>query len=668
MGTRSNWDFEGFKIIIISALCLLIFQSVYALPQERDYPIRPVPFTDVKLEDAFWQSRVLTNLEVTVPFAFNMCEKTGRIDNLRKAARMMTGAYEGRRFNDSDVFKIIEGVAYSLTQYPEQMKEERQKLDNLLDEVIAVIAAAQEDDGYIYAARTVDPANPAPGAGRERWINLQGSHELYNMGHLFEAAVAHYQATGKRTLLDVAIKCADLVDRVFGPGRRQDASGHQEIEIGLVKLYRITGEKRYLDLAKFFLDQRGKPHDDEPYPNDSPFAIYNGREYRQDHIPVIEQTTAVGHAVRAAYMYAAMADVAALTGDESYLRAIERIWENVAWKKLYLTGGIGARYVSEAFGDDYELPNRTAYTETCASVGNVFWNQRMFLMTGESKYFDVLERTLYNGLLSGVSVSGDRFFYQNPLESTGGYERSEWFEVSCCPGNIVRFLPSIGGYIFAVKDKRVYVNLYASSETAVDIGGEKVTIRLETDYPFDGASKVIVSAPKEVEFELALRIPGWAREQPVPSDLYRYVGGEKSEVELSLNGTSIPLEMDKGYALIHRAWHSGDTVELRLTMPVRLVEANDGIADDRGKVAIERGPLVYCAEGVDNGGRVLDLTLPSNEAFTFKMEKVENVGNVVVIDGTAMREGKPVPLRLIPYYAWAHRGAGEMAVWMTVVE
>ena len=647
----------------VVVLCLLL--PAIALPQEKDYPIRPVPFTEVKLDDPFWRSRINTNCFVTIPFAFKKLEDTGRVDNLRKAAGLVEGPYEGRRFNDSDVFKVLEGAAYTLSVYPGSEKEKLRELEKLVDDTIAVIAAAQEEDGYIYAARTVDPANPAAGAGKERWINLQGSHELYNMGHLFEAAAAHYQATGKRSLLDIAVKCADLVDSVYGPGRREDAPGHQEVELGLVKLYRVTGDKRYLDLAKFFLDQRGRPHASEPYPEDSPFAIYNGREYRQDHKPVVEQEEAFGHAVRASYMYAAMADVAALTGDESYLRAIERIWNNVAWKKLYLTGGIGARHTSEAFGDDYELPNRAAYTETCAAVGNIFWNHRMFLMTGESKYIDVLERTLYNGLLSGVSRSGDRFFYQNPLESAGGYERSEWFEVSCCPGNIVRFLPAIPGYVYAVKDDRLYVNLFMDCGATVSLGGVQVEIRQGyTSYPWAGVTRISVVPEEATEFELAVRIPGWARNEPVPSDLYRYVGGEKSEIELSVNGRYIPLNMEKGYALIRRTWKKGDVVELRLTMPVRLVAAHDKIEDDRGKIAIERGPLVYCAEAVDNGGSVLDLTLPADSVFSFKQENVEGLGPIVLIESTALRDGKPVPLKLIPYHLWAHRGAGEMAVWL----
>ena len=650
----------------VVVLCLLL--PAIALPQEKDYPIKPVPFTEVKLDDAFWRSRIDTNCIVTIPFAFTMLEKTGRVENLRKAAGLAEGPYEGRRFNDSDVFKVLEGAAYTLSVYPHSQKEKLLEIKKLVDDAIAVIAAAQEEDGYIYAARTTDPANPAAGAGKERWINLQGSHELYNMGHLFEAAAAHYQATGTRTLLDIAVKCADLVDSVFGPGRREDAPGHQEIELGLVKLYRVTGEKRYLELAKFFLDQRGRPHASEPYPEDSPFAIYNGREYRQDHKPVVEQEEAFGHAVRAAYMYAAMADIAALTGDEGYLRAIERIWNNVVWRKLYLTGGIGARHTSEAFGDDYELPNRAAYTETCAAVGNVFWNHRMFLMTGESKYIDVLERTLYNGLLSGVSRSGNRFFYQNPLESTGGYERSEWFEVSCCPGNIVRFLPAIPGYVFAARGDRLYANLFTSCRAVIEIEGSKIEIVQESSYPQAAVNRITVIPEKETEFELAVRIPGWAREEPVPSDLYRYVGGEKNEVELSVNGRYIPLNMDKGYALIRRAWKKGDVVELRLTMPVRLVVAHDKIEDDRGKIAIERGPIVYCAEAVDNSGSVLDLVLPADAVFSFKQDHSKEIGSFILIESTALRDGKPVPLKLIPYYLWAHRGAGEMAVWIPVAK
>jgi DUF1680 family protein len=471
---------------------------------------------------------------------------------------------------------------------------------------------------------------------------------------MYEAAIAYYQATGKRAFLDVALKNADMLVLTFGPDKRHDVPGHQEIEIGLAKLFRITGEKKYLELAKFFLDERGRPHDGGLYPENSPFAIYNGREYMQDHVPVLEQEEAVGHAVRATYMYAGMADVAALTGNEDYIKAIDGLWENVVSKKIYLTGGVGARHTSEAFGDNYELPNRSAYTETCAAVGNAFWNHRMFLLHGEARYIDVLERVLYNGLISGVSLEGDRFFYQNPLESGGGYERSPWFEVACCPGNIVRFVPSFPGYIYAKEDDCLYVNLFVQSQADLNIKGHPVQIRQETRYPWEGAVKITVDPDQEAAFEVLVRIPGWTRNLPIPSDLYYFLDKPEQDTKLLVNGRSYPLEMDRGFARIRRTWKARDTVELDFPMPVRRVLSHANVQDNRGKVALQRGPLVYCFEGADNNGHALDLSLSDDSPLKTEFRS-GLLGGVTVIEGEAVA---------IPYYAWAHRGAGEMAVWV----
>jgi len=602
-----------------------------------------------------------TNRRVTIPFAMKKNEETGRLDNLRKAAGLMEGRYEGRRFNDTDVYKVVEGTCYSLALNYDA------KLDKQLDEIIAIIAAAQEEDGYLYAARTVDPKNPAPGAGRERWIHLNGSHELYNSGHMFEAAVAHYQATGKRSFLNVAIKNADLLCRVFGPAKRQDAPGHQEVELALAKLYRVTGKKEYIELAKFFLDQRGREHDSELYPEDSNFAIYNGKGYKQDHIPVLEQAEAVGHAVRATYMYTGMADVAALTGDEGYTKAIDKLWENVVGKKMYLTGGVGARHTTEDFGDNYELPNRRAYTETCAAIGFAFWNHRMFLLHGEGKYIDVLERLLYNGVLSGVSLAGDRFFYQNPLESTGNYQRSEWFDVSCCPGNVVRFLPSVGGFVYAQRDDQLYINLFMSSTAEIGLENNRLKISQETNYPWDQKVKIRLEPQPAGQFAVNIRIPGWARNQPAPSDLYRYIDENKERISLKVNGAEAAVKINKGFVLLEREWRRGDTIELDLPMPVRRVSAHEAVMDDRGKVALERGPLVYCVEGVDNGGQALNLILADEAVLRSEFRK-EMLGGIQVITGEGLIEKQTgrekVNLIAIPYYAWAHRGAGEMTVWL----
>ncbi len=642
--------------ILRSPVMILCMTAIFTSCR-KDYPIRPIPFTQVRFTDRFWLPRLETNRTVTLPTLFRMDEVTGRVDNLRKAAGMMEGPFSGRRFNDSDVFKAMEAAAYSLASHPDPV------LENEMDALTGIIAAAQEEDGYLYAARTVDPDHPAPGAGAERWVHLQGSHELYNAGHLYEAAVAYFQATGKRALLDVALRNADLILNTFGPGKRLDTSGHQEIELGLVKLFRVTGNRRFLEEAEFFLDQRGRPHDHLPYPDTSAFAIYNDRAYRQDHLTVLEQTEAVGHAVRAAYQYAAMADVAALSGHAGYVRAIGRLWEDVVSGKLYLTGGIGARAVSEAFGEKYELPNASAYTETCAAVGNVFWNHRMFLLHGHGCYLDVMERTLYNGLLSGVSLEGDRFFYENPLESKGGYERSDWFACSCCPGNIARLLSSLPGYMYAVQGKTLYVALFAESEARLTMRGIPVELIQETRYPWDGKVTIRVKTARQGRWTMAVRVPGWAEGRPLESDLYRYMDPRSAPISWAVNGLNITPRLKKGFARIRRQWKDGDQVAVDFPMPVRTVAAHPSVPDDREKAAFERGPVVYCTEGVDHGGRVLDLQIAPGARPEPVFEE-DLLGGVTVLKGEALRGNRKVPLSLVPYYAWAHRGPGEMTVWL----
>jgi DUF1680 family protein len=639
---------------------------------ERDYPVRPVPFTDVRLSDAFWAPRLETNRTVSVPYALRMNEETGRVDNFRKAARLMTGAYKGKRYNDSDVYKAMEGAAYTLLLHPDPGLEKK------LDDLVVLIGQAQEPDGYLYTTRTVDPRNPAPGAGPERWSNLRVSHELYNVGHMYEAAVAHFQATGKRGFLEIALKNTDLLLRTFGtgPGQLRGFPGHQEIEIGLAKLYRATGKREYLDLAKFFLDERGRYHQGPYHAKDDPFAVYDSEEYMQNHKPVLEQDEAVGHAVRAMYMYSGMADVAALVGTSDYVRAIDRLWENVVGKKMYLTGGVGSLGGVEGFGPNYDLPNN-AYAETCAAIGNALWNQRLFLLHGDPKYVDVLERVVYNGLLSGVSLGGDRFFYQNPLESAGDYARSPWFEVACCPPNMTRFLPSLPGYTYATKGDTVFVNLFVGSRARVDIGGRKALLIQDTRYPWDGAVKITVNPEGgSAEFEVAVRIPGWARNEAVPSDLYRFLDKNEGKPELRVNGKSVRLDPAAGYARVRRIWKLNDTIELSLPMPVRRVVANDLVAADLGLTAIQRGPLVYCAEGVDNEGTVLEDMLPDY----VKLQAVfrpDLLGGVAVVEGRSMRKVKTAEGKTewrsraflaVPYYAWANRAVGEMAVWFPRTE
>jgi len=624
----------------------------------KDYPFSPVPMTAVRFTDGFWAPRLEINRTVTVPFALEQCESTGRIKNFEIAGGAAEGAFCTKYpFDDSDVFKVIEGAAYSLMVHPDAQLEAK------IDGLIAKIAAAQEEDGYLYTARTIDPANPpVDWVGKERWSNLYMSHELYNLGHLYEAAVAYNKATGKKNLLAVALKSADLVAKVFGPGKTHGTPGHQEIEIGLIKLYRQTGKKKYLDLAKFFLDERGNSKDRKLY-----------GEYSQDHKPVTEQSEAVGHAVRATYMYSGMADVAALTGDASYVQALDRIWDDVANRKMYITGGIGAAGGIEGFGRAYELPNATAYCETCASIGYVLWNWRMFLLKGDSRYIDILERTLYNGFLSGVGMSGDRFFYPNPLESSGQYHRSPWFNCACCPSNIVRFVPEIPGFVYATDNAGVFVNLYVASDSSLSLGARKVRLEQQTLYPWEGTVKIIVHPDPAGEFGLNIRIPGWAAGRPSPGDLYGYLEDLREEVAISVNGELVTPEVVQGYARLHRRWQEGDTVEIHFPMPVRRVVANAAVQDDAGKVALERGPIVYCAEWPDNGGQVTHIIL-SDEVSLGAEHRADLLSGVTVIKGEAAalfvgRQAGQVERRkqnflAIPYYAWAHRGEGEMSVWL----
>ncbi len=653
-------------VAFMTVLVTFVPQSATAPTQPTgDYPIRPVPFTDVHFTDAFWKPRLDTNRLVSVRCNFEQCEKTGRIRNFAIAGKLESGQFEGIHFNDSDVYKVIEGASYSLATHPDP------QLDAYLDALIQKIAAAQEPDGYLYTIRTIQGGQiTRKEAGATRWSNLAHSHELYNMGHLYEAAVAHFQATGKRTLLDVALRSADLVAATFGPaaGQRRDVPGHPEIELALVKLYRVTGRRDYLDLAKFFIDMRGRADLRPTY-----------GEYCQDHRPVIEQTEPVGHAVRGAYLYSGMADVAAIAGQPAYVQALNRLWEHLVSRRMYLTGGIGAHRHNEGFGDDYDLPNRTAYNETCAAIALALWSQRMFLLHGDSKYVDLLERVIYNAVLPGVSLSGDRFFYPNPLAcdgvtpfNQGTLGRADWFACACCPVNVVRFLPSLPGYAYAVRDDVVYVNLYVAGTAALPVADQTVTIRQETRYPWDGTVRLTVTPQRSATLELRLRIPGWTADRPVPGDLYRYADPSTGKPTLSVNGAPAALQLDPGYALLRREFSPGDVVQLDLPMHVRRAVAHERVKADAGRVAIERGPLVYCFEAVDNGDRVDDLVIPPNSAAHWSFQS-NLLGGVGVIDLAAQRVRKRAgataqtsacAARAVPYYAWAHRKVGPMAVWM----
>ena len=657
--------FRGILLVLFPFL-IFVFLMPVNLPAQTpvDYAIQGIPFNTVSLNDGFWLPKIETNRTITIPSSFQKCEETGRVENFILAS----GAKKGKfltvyPFDDTDIYKTIEGAAFSMTVHPDKA------LDRYVDSLIAIVAAAQEPDGYLYTARTIDPAHPHDWSGSERWVKeSELSHELYNSGHLFEAAAAHFTATGKRNLLNIALKNANLLVQVFGPGKRDDATGHEIVEMGLVRLYRITGEKKYLDLAKFFIDCRGK------IPNSKQF-------YSQNHIPFVQQTEAVGHAVRAAYLYSGVADVAALTGNKEYIDAIDKIWENTVTKKFYITGGIGALHAGEAFGADYELPNLTAYNETCAAIANVYWNYRMFLLHGDAKYIDVLERSLYNNVISGIGLDGKTFFYPNPLESNAKYafnygnklSREPWFDCSCCPTNLCRFMASVPGYIYAQKQEDIYVNLFIGSKTTFKLQKTSVVLSQQSNYPWEGNVSIQVNPTKKTDFSLCLRIPGWARNQPVPGDLYRYVASTPEEIVVKVNGKAVTYTTRDGYAVISRQWKKGDKVEYTLPMNIHRVEANEKVKDDRGKIAIERGPVVYCLEGIDNNNNLNTIILPDNAPLSVKFQPAklnginEISGDAIVLeiatDGLSVLTKKQ-PFTAIPYYAWSNRGINQMKVWL----
>ena len=652
-----------------------------------DYPHSPAALTNVTVTGGFWLPRFETNRLVTIKADFEKCE-LARIPNFRRAAAHEWGTFKGIPFDDSDVYKVIEGAAYALATHPDA------ELEKYVDGVNAAIAGAQEPDGYLYTARTLGFTRKGKDGkigfdrmGPARWSYLAHSHEFYNVGHLYEAAVAYFEATGKRTLLDVAVKSANLIDRTFGPAPSQlkDTSGHEEIELALCKLYRATGEDRYLKLAQFLLDMRGRQGVDSmrsAMVSAQSGNLVKGGEmdvpgsYCQNHIPVVEQREAVGHAVRATYLYCGMADVAALAGNADYVKAIDAIWENVVGGKLALNGSVGARRRGEAFGADYELPNDTAYNETCAAIGNALWNERMFLLHGEAKYIDVMERAIYNGILPGVSLSGDEFFYPNPLASKGGYKRSKWFGCSCCPVNVVRFIPQVAQFAYATRGDTAYVNLFMESEATLRLVRGDIRLVQKTDYPWSGAVRIEIADianPATRNFQLEIRIPGWCVGRPVPSDLYtQTVPGTLADFKVNVNGKAVDVEPVKGYCVIDREWKTGDVVEVAMNMPVRRVKAHDKVDADKGRLAVERGPILYCAEGVDNGGRVLDMVVAADAVFSpTTCDILGNIYPAFTVPATSLRRDQPSTklqleqrtLKLIPYFAWCHRGAGEMQTW-----
>lgn len=644
------------RTLIVALATIFMVSDGYAKAPSHGYPIDPVNFTSVKINDNFWGKRLEAARNVTVPLAFSKCEETGRYENFIKANHPDTNyKVEGFPFDDTDVYKTIEGASYLMQTYPDP------KMEAYIDSVLVIVAAAQEPDGYLNTAFTMNPEHPHPWMQPgKRWEKVEDlSHEFYNLGHMVDGAVAHYQATGKTNFLDIAKKYADCICREIGnnPGQIAKIPGHQIAEMALARLYLVTGDNKYLDQAKYFLDMRGRTS--------------HRSEYNQSHKPVTEQKEAVGHAVRATYMYAGMADIAALTGDTAYVSAIDSIWDNIVNKKYYITGGIGARHAGEAFGNNYELPNLEAYNETCAAIGNVYVNHRLFLLHGDSKYYDVLERTLYNGLIAGMSVDGGSFFYPNPLASEGGYERKPWFGCACCPSNLCRFIPSIPGYIYAVKGDDVYVNLYMGNRANLDVKGKKVSLTQSGDYTWNGDVAITIDSNKAGEFALKLRIPGWARNHPVPGNLYSYVDNTKPNYTVRVNGKPVEGKLDRGYLSIDRKWKKGDRIELNFELTPRIVAADNKVKADHGRVAVERGPIVYCAEWPDNNFDIQKILLNPKTIFTAtsseKMGGIKELkGNVQLIDHNA--EGnfsiKDKELTMIPYYAWAHRGQGQMSVWL----
>ncbi|MFN2378968.1 MAG: beta-L-arabinofuranosidase domain-containing protein [Bacteroidales bacterium] len=636
-----------FYVLIVFALSLCGTGTVAQTAEENDYPIHPVPFTSIELADSFWLPRIRVNHQVTIPHS--LIQSENRLDNFRIAAGLQSGTFQSSYpFDDTDIYKIIEAASYSIYYNPDPALEAQ------IDDIISIIALAQEPDGYLYTARTIGqfPAGFVTSwLGDERWEKVHDlSHELYNLGHLFEAACAYYEATGKENLLQIAVKAADLLDATFGWGKLETYPGHQIVEVGLARLYRVTGDRRYLDLAKFFLDVRGP----------------GGPEYCQAHLPVVDQTTAVGHAVRAVYMYAGMADVAALFNDVSYINAIGHIWDDLVTKKIYVTGGLGASGGNEGFDAPYNLPNSSAYCETCASIGNIYLNHRLFLMHGHSKYIDILERTLYNSLLSGVSLSGDRFFYPNRLASSGGDNRSVWFGCACCPPNIAKLIPSVPGYIYAHKQDTLYVNLFISDTARFDFEGSQAEIIQSTDYPWGGDVNIEVNPSASTEFTIMVRIPGWARGEAITGNLYSFTGNSAGNVSISLNGIDYPFIIHNGYAVISRVWTPGDRVSLSLPMEPQKVIARDEVVADRDRFAVQRGPVVYCAEGVDNSGSVGSFRFDLDEQMESRFDESLLNGIPVITLPSKMMDGSAGDeVTLIPYSYWNNRGASPMQVWLS---
>ena len=632
--------------------------------------LEPFEMPKVKIDDKFWTPRLQVNRAATLRHIYEQLEETGRINSFRKAAGKKEGEFQGLWFNDTDIYKWVEAASYVLGTHDDP------KLEDQVNEIISIIADAQEEDGYLNTYFTLREPD-------KKWTNLSMMHELYCAGHLIQAATAHYRATGKESLLKVARKLADHIDNVFGPDKKVGYPGHPEIELALVNLYRVTKEERYLKLAQFFVDRRGQ--EDSPFKEElENLESISGEEtikqifqrhyiksgeytghYAQDHRPVREQSEAVGHAVRAMYLYCGMADIALETGEQELIQALERIWQNMTRKRMYITGGIGSSSKGESFTSDYDLPNRDAYAETCAAIGSVMWNHRMLQLTGEARFADVMERALYNGLLSGVSIDGAKFFYVNPLASDGDHHRQGWFECACCPPNIARLLASLENYIYLKNDNSIFVNLYISSTGETTLNGNTITVKQETEYPWDGTVKIDISVETPSKFTMNLRIPDWCR-----------------NATLEVNGSVMDVEknIQNGYVKIDRTWNDGDNVEIVLAMPVEQMKAHPAVRSDVGQIALQRGPVIYCLEEVDNPHPPHQISLPPDFSVDTAFEP-ELLGGVVTIKGEGRAPNfedwdgklyqranetstKPIEFKAIPYYAWDNREPGEMRVWI----
>jgi len=662
--------------VIIAAII-----SVKSFSQTHLQKIEPVSFADVNITDEFWKPKIDKVATRTLSACIYQTEvATPRIKNFEKVARKKGEKHEGIFYDDSDVFKALEAMAYSLKTHPSAEMEKK------CDEWIDKIAAAQQPDGYLNTWYTLK--------GLQDKYTDMSMHEDYNAGHMIEAGVAYFNATGKRKLLDVCIKWADQFDALFGPGKRDWVTGHQELELALVKLYKVTKNKKYLNLADWLLSERGKK-----LAKGYTWTDWKDTAYAQDVLPVKQQTQITGHAVRAMYMYTGAADVAAQTGDVDYMKAMRNVWEDVVYRNMYITGGIGSAGSNEGFSNDYDLPNEQAYCETCASVGMVFWNQRMNSLTGNAEYIDVLERSLYNGALDGLSLSGDRFFYGNPLASRGQHQRREWFGTACCPANIARLVASLGNYIYAKSDDAIYVNLFVGSNTTIPLKSGNVGVRMETNYPWEGKVKLMIDPVKKGKFKVYVRVPGWYMDNIVPGQLYEkdyenannnarvnaeslyqdikklkdQVSSQTGAIAVMVNGKEVIAKYENGYLSIDKDWKKEDSLEIIFGMQTIMVKAREELKQDKGRIAIQRGPIVYCIEGADNNGKAWNVIIPGNTKFETIDYKVldESVkaltAEVPVVtvgeDGLSLKTEKK-KIIAIPYYTWANRGKNEMQVWL----